>query len=309
MSTTCVVCGSTSQHIGPLPASNLFAGRSLKQILPGGALYRCTQCWLGFRYPRLDKAALDDLYSSGLPSNWDWTPSARTDWALAADIVRRRFAGGAAVLDVGCFDGSFLATLPEGTTHAGIEIMPDAAARAAARGVRMLGSDFACLETTDARFDIVTAFDVIEHVENPLGFLQLLSRVLSPRGIIIVSTGNLDAWTWGLMGSRYWYCAIPEHISFLSERWFEHAAPLLGMSVAEVRTFPHAREPLRRRAFEAISNVTFLVFPRLVAAMRRRGYGHITAQLDAAVQADYPPGWASAADHFLVTLERARTRA
>ena len=55
MSVGCISCGAPAQSLGPLPDSNLFAGRARPDTLPGGELYRCPQCRLGFhgRFPAL----------------------------------------------------------------------------------------------------------------------------------------------------------------------------------------------------------------------------------------------------------------
>jgi 2-polyprenyl-3-methyl-5-hydroxy-6-metoxy-1,4-benzoquinol methylase len=42
-------------------------------------------------------------------------------------------------------------------------------------------------------FSIVTAIEVIEHVENPIGFLQNVGRLLAPKGIAVITTPNVDS--------------------------------------------------------------------------------------------------------------------
>ena len=41
-------------------------------------------------------------------------------------------------------------------------------------------------------FDIVTAIEVIEHVESPIGFLRNIRRLLSPTGVAVMTTPNVD---------------------------------------------------------------------------------------------------------------------
>ncbi len=42
-------------------------------------------------------------------------------------------------------------------------------------------------------FDLVTAIEVIEHVENPIGFLRNIGRLLAPNGIAVLTTPNVDS--------------------------------------------------------------------------------------------------------------------
>jgi 2-polyprenyl-3-methyl-5-hydroxy-6-metoxy-1,4-benzoquinol methylase len=44
-----------------------------------------------------------------------------------------------------------------------------------------------------ASFGIVTAIEVIEHVESPIGFLRNIGRLISPGGIAVVTTPNVDS--------------------------------------------------------------------------------------------------------------------
>ena len=53
-------------------------------------------------------------------------------------------------------------------------------------------NDFASKLGT-ASFDLVTAIEVIEHVESPIGFLRNIGRLLSPRGVALITTPNVDS--------------------------------------------------------------------------------------------------------------------
>jgi 2-polyprenyl-3-methyl-5-hydroxy-6-metoxy-1,4-benzoquinol methylase len=44
-----------------------------------------------------------------------------------------------------------------------------------------------------ASFDLVTAIEVIEHVESPIGFLRNLGRLLAPQGVAVITTPNVDS--------------------------------------------------------------------------------------------------------------------
>ena len=277
----------------------------MTHTLAGGTLYRCTECRLGFRHPRLPKPTLDALYAGGSAASWIWEAADRTDWTLASQAIREHHPGAARVLDIGCFDGTFLASLPAAVEKHGVEIMPSAADRARSQGIRIVASDFESLAAMPGAYDAITAFDVIEHVPDPLAFLTLVRSALRDGGIAVISTGNLDAWTWTLMRNRYWYCAIPEHISFLSVSWFRRAACRLGLTLERVVRYAHAKPTLQRRAIETAANFTYLLAPSAIAALRRRGVGNVSQDLSPELNGDYPPGWFTARDHMLVTLRAA----
>ncbi|MBC7802965.1 MAG: class I SAM-dependent methyltransferase [Candidatus Parcubacteria bacterium] len=299
----CRGCGSDqARYLGPLPASNLFAGRILPEVLPGGNLYQCGNCALGYRYPQLSKAKLDELYALGAGDIWQASaPGARTDWTLGAREILERHEPGCRVADLGCFDGGFLALLGGHCAKSGIEINAAAAARAAAAGVHIIGQDFASLRAERGRFAAVTAFDVIEHVENPGQLLSLMAGALMPGGSLIISTGDFDSWTWRLMRNRYWYSAIPEHISYLSERWLRGALVSSPLRLAGVHRFSHAPGAAGRTAKEAMANLAYRISPIAARALRR---GIAGGRRDGNLNGDYPPCWMSARDHFVAVMRK-----
>lgn len=52
--------------------------------------------------------------------------------------------------------------------------------------------DFAC-QLGPASFDLVTAIEVIEHVESPIGFLRNIRSLLTPTGVAVITTPNVDS--------------------------------------------------------------------------------------------------------------------
>lgn len=256
----------------------------------------CRRCHLGFRSPQPSQADLAALYESG--SEFAWSESgeqARRDWELAAGWVNR--VGASSVLDVGCFDGGFLELLPESVVKAGVEINPAAAQRATARGINIVASDLTDLATVDGKFDLVSAFDVIEHVHDPNAFLTTISSALRPGGHIIFATGNLDAPTWRAMGSRYLYSWFLEHVSFVSPRWVRRQTPFLGFDVVAIDHFSHTPDARLGFLVGMLKNGAYAVSPGLVRAVRGKA-----GQSSSAPPA--PPAWTAARDHILVVLRK-----
>lgn len=104
-------------------------------------------------------------------------PEARREFIAAA----RHIAAGARVLDVGCGSGAFREHLPQGT-YCGLD--PYAEAGAAADVIRQGLPEH--VAEARGRYDVVTAFQVIEHVADPLGFARQLLALLRPGGTLIL---------------------------------------------------------------------------------------------------------------------------
>jgi SAM-dependent methyltransferase len=104
------------------------------------------------------------------------------------------------LLDVGCGDGAFAAALREERRRQGVELEiwgleldPDAAARAAARLDRVLSGPAAerLGELPERAFDCVVLNDLLEHLAWPEDLLRALHRVLAPGGCLVASIPNV----------------------------------------------------------------------------------------------------------------------
>lgn len=189
----------------------------------------------------------------------------RADLRSDQRLVLRRIEAeteGRSVLDIGCYDGALLAATSARWQRFGIE--PSTAASRTARelGVQILAPSLEGLDLADgaddpetplppgaARFDVVCAVDVVEHVPDPAALMARMARRLSPGGLLIVSTGDLDARSWRATGGSYWYCSFPEHISFLSEGWLRGWADARAMRLEAVERFAYDGEVAPRSRF------------------------------------------------------------
>lgn len=300
----CPCCRANARRLGSIPASNAFAGRRLDQALAGGALWRCPVCHLAFRYPRLSKQELDTLYRQGHDETWSDTAENRPDWVLVKKHIAA-FAKVKRVLDVGCFDGKLLDYLDSRYEKLGVEIHSEAAKRAEKRGIRIIAQDFEELALYPAVADAVLAIDVIEHTHDPLALLSRLAHAASPGGLVVVATGNTDAPSWRYMGSRYWYCHIAEHISFISPAWAHWAAHRLGLAVVAIQPFSHvdSRGKWKRRLREMIANLAYRASPWMFGGLRRLGAGGIDVVRFPELL-EVPPRWGTAQDHILVVFKK-----
>lgn len=302
---TCPDCGSSLQRrIGAIPSASRFAGRQLTAALPGGSLFQCVDCDLFYRWPQLDLRELNELYVAGEENNWTSTHGRRKDWQIAREWLSEHLPQGGRVLDVGCFDGGFLDSLGASHERFGIEIHPAARISAASKGIALVASEFGSLARLDLQLDCVTAFDVIEHVRQPTAFLQNCADRVKPGGLVVVATGNAQAASFRLMRGAYWYTAIPEHISFISRRWFDRVTPKIGLRLIASQRFSHAASR-RMLLLHCMANLTYRYAPAIHRVLLRlRDAARGTSGRDGDQLA--PPNWITAQDHFITLLEKPR---
>jgi len=124
------------------------------------------------------------------------------DPLFAIDLVRHRAAYAYAIalagredsqriLDLGCGTGYGTHELADALprTFAVDRISPDPAARHPRAG--FIRADATRLPLRSAAFDMVVSFQVIEHLEDPVPYLETIARLLRPGGVAILTTPNL----------------------------------------------------------------------------------------------------------------------
>src|SRR3984885_5112530 len=114
---------------------------------------------------------------------------------VARYAFARRYAHGKRVLDAGCGTGYGSAELAQSAAEVtGVDIAADAIEYANANspisGLRFLESSCTAVPFPPASFDLVIAFEVIEHLRDYGAFIDESSRVLTRDGCLIVSSPN-----------------------------------------------------------------------------------------------------------------------
>ncbi|MCP4220965.1 MAG: class I SAM-dependent methyltransferase [bacterium] len=109
------------------------------------------------------------------------------------------------LLDVGCYTGAFMESAHAGGWDvSGVELSSWAAGIA---GKLELGpvynNPLAEVPVEPGSFDVITLWDVIEHLTHPASVMQDVSRLLKPGGILAFSTHMVDSWAVRLLGKRY----------------------------------------------------------------------------------------------------------
>jgi 2-polyprenyl-3-methyl-5-hydroxy-6-metoxy-1,4-benzoquinol methylase len=192
----CTTCGSAA------------IGRYLHSDV--GTILQCTSCEGVFLSPEQQRAA-ESLYSQdyfteregyffhdGVVDGSGQESAHVADFRAGLALIEAHARSEAqalpsvSLLDVGCATGSFLSLAQaKGWECRGVEVSAFAAAQARER----TGCEIFCGKLEDApfgsgTFDVITMWDLLEHLPDPLQGLEKARRLLKPSGLLLVNTPN-----------------------------------------------------------------------------------------------------------------------
>lgn len=247
---------------------------------------------------------MDILYKNANPQQWQYELDARKDWQIATDWLNRNSLTGS-ILDIGCWDGKFLDCLGRNWERYGIEINDTAADKASSRGIRIIAKDIDAMKYWPNNFSVTSAFDVLEHVENPLNFLTSMVQITKHNGFIILSSADMEILPRKITGGKNLYCANPEHISFIDQEWLLYAANKLRLGIEYLKTFSHARTfTLTRTILDSLKNILYLTFPPSLMFLRKLKYLYFSKNRPISEELNYPPPWMWFSDHIIVIFRK-----
>ena len=251
-------------------------GTLVHDVAPFGVV-RCPQCELVFISPRLRPEALQRIYDDagyfeggvyGSAVSTDAAPSVEARLSLAMLLQRTWTAGrlalidrerggpatGGRLLEVGAGYGLFLAAAREaGWATSGVELSRTGAKHAQ----DTLGLDVFCGQLEEAPltpgFDVVCAWDTVEHVPDPLSFWRTVRSQVADDGVVLFSTPYVSSLPARLLGTRWWTLKPTEHIWHFTPR--THALLLARAGLALTRVVRNPLAPANAGRLDSLVGV------------------------------------------------------
>jgi 2-polyprenyl-3-methyl-5-hydroxy-6-metoxy-1,4-benzoquinol methylase len=198
-------------------------------------LARCRRCTFVFASVAPSAAELSAYYAAYPPA------------AAVSELTMRRydelldrlapFRQTGRLHDFGCGDGHFLMRAREcGWESSGSEYGEAPRLRALERGLDVRPAPFTATRDEEASFDVVTAFEVLEHVAEPLAEVQRMAGLLRPGGCCYVTVPNFASLSRRISGPRWRPVEYPEHLSYFTPRTLDRLLQMAGLSPLKVRT-------------------------------------------------------------------------
>lgn len=188
-------------------------------------IYHCFNCDLVFVWPLPTNLA--DIYQegyfqiNGLESgcgyiNYEQERNSMNKIFEKYLKIIEKFTKSRKIFDIGAANGHFLGLAKKrGWQTSGIEISHYAAQKAAEKGEEVLVGQFKNLDL-NRKFDVITMWDVLEHLDDPLSYIKAISKHLESAGLLALTTVDRGSW-WAKLFGRHWHLIIPpEHTFYYS---------------------------------------------------------------------------------------------
>lgn len=221
----------------------------------------CSNCGLVYTNPRSNIEQLDAMYSSNtiLGGNWKNFPylfnknlpdelqdlggltnsyDTLESWK---ERIFRKYAGrpeGLKLLDVGCGAGKFVRQcVDSGIDAYGMDLSGDRidyGRREYSLGERIWEGTLNAESIKGKTYDIITMWDVIEHVPNPTEILREIKLVSNENTRLFILTMSLDSLTYKIYGKRWFYIHPPQHLHYFSHKSMENMLAKCGFELSGI---------------------------------------------------------------------------
>ncbi|MGH9460270.1 MAG: class I SAM-dependent methyltransferase, partial [Vicinamibacteria bacterium] len=171
-------------------------------------LVRCRPCGMIYENPRYPAETILRGYTMADDAGHDSQYSMRvlSFYRALRKMTRRLPPPGARVLDIGTAGGAFLdAAQRYGYTALGMEPSRYLVEKARSRGLNVEQGTIENHSFSGGSFDMVTLWDVIEHLPDPKAALSEVRKLLAPRGILLLNVPDIGTWQAKLAGRRFWW--------------------------------------------------------------------------------------------------------
>lgn len=249
-------------------------GIEVGAYLRGGSitLCHCNRCELGF----FDPACVGDglFYEQLQTQDWYYQDD-KPEYAHAAKLIQQD----SSVLEVGCGKGAFRRWLPQSIRYTGLEFNDEAVQKARAAGLDVRKQPVEEHVAASPCYDVVCAFQVLEHVEHPKQFFHACVQALQPGGTLMIAVPAQDSFL--AIAPNSPLNMPPHHVTRWTDRALTNLARSEGLRTADIWHEPvadfHRDWHATTLAYHALERFG-LYRPRLIdTRMRYRLLGRVIA--------------------------------
>lgn len=268
LSIDCPIC--RFENIDKAFSSFNIHGREIINQSEKFNVFRCNNCGTFFLNIKIDKHYYNkyyktDYYKSNfnglinlfLTSLGNFSSHRKQQYILSKFYKNKRVK----LLDIGCGTGEFLKSLNKiRFDKFGVEINPIGAELCRKNGLKIFNEDILIKDFGNEKFDVITLWHVLEHIEKPMELLNKVHQILENNGILVLATPNTDSLGFKF-GRKYWFhLDSPRHLILYNQKNVNWLLEESGFKIIEVKN-EFYDYPLDLFWSIRKSKVKFLIYP------------------------------------------------
>lgn len=238
---------SSCNWCGTYETDHYFEGPDRLLHLPGlFQVVQCSNCGLIRQNPRLIWDSLQHYYPDNYPS---YNTHSSEDTSRFGRVINQygmwkrlraieRYQSSGTLLDIGCGIGDFLKEVHRSGNWDAAGVEPSSRANLIARERLPFPIFNGSIEEFDPNpdtFDVVTLWNVLEHLPRPVDGIRHVARIMKPRGLLVFSIPNLHSPAVSLFKTRWLGWDLPRHLYFFQIDILIDVLHSIGFRVIELR--------------------------------------------------------------------------
>ena len=141
------------------------------------------------------------------------------------------------IIDVGCGIGYFLEIAKQrGWEVYGTEYTDEAFEICTRKGIKMNLGKLDPNNYDSEMFDIITSFEVLEHINNPIEEISNFSEILRKEGLVYLTTPNFNSLLRYKLNEKYDVITYPEHLSYYTPKTINNVFKKLNFRKLKLQT-------------------------------------------------------------------------
>lgn len=222
----------------------------IKKIAQTG--YKCKACSFIFIWPQPTEKEIEDIYKESYYKSWgvfrgrEKPETARLKKAAGVQYLEKikHYCNQGKLLDIGCAFGYFMEMAQEYNFDVyGVELSHFSSTIAKNKfGPKVFEGKLWDSKFPNGNFDVITMFDLIEHISDPLEFMKEVRRIIKTGKFVAITTPDTGSFSYKILGYRNWFHWKFEHLGYFNKKSIEELGRLAGFSILE-----------NKRAYKTIS--------------------------------------------------------
>ncbi len=208
-------------------------------------IVRCSNCKIVFVKDFPSDRVLEDLYGEDFFKDGQKSPTeglklhnnpAYINAIKRIERIKKYDHCNGRLLDVGCATGIFLKAANASFKYSfGIDISKYATGFAVKElNVNAKYGTISDLNFSQQYFDVITMWDVIEHVKDPNKYIDKISNIIRTGGLLVLSTGNIESLMFKIQKKKWHLLIPPKHLFYFSPKTISMLLNKYGFRVLNI---------------------------------------------------------------------------